>query len=80
MKVTPRNVAAARELLKWSQQQLADAAGLSKKTVNRFELGEAIAEDSIAKMREALEDRGIVFLNGDSPGARLDFSRQIKLP
>lgn len=80
MKLTGRTVAAARELLSWSQQDLAEASGVSKRTIARFELGEAIAEMNIEKIKQACELRGIVFLNGDSPGARLDFTKQLIMP
>jgi transcriptional regulator with XRE-family HTH domain len=70
---------AARALLGWSQQQLADAAGLSVITVKRFEAGgrgsAGSSRDTTGRrIAAALEDAGIDFMpqkGGYSHGVRL---------
>ena len=72
-KIDGRHVAAARELLKLTQDDLARAAGVSRLSVFNFENNKTITRPStVAKIREALERRGIEFTNGGKPGVRLD--------
>ena len=70
-----RQFRAARALLGWSQQQLAQACGLSVPTVKRAE-GEAKLRASAtahAAIRSALEEAGVEFIeeNGGGEGVRL---------
>jgi transcriptional regulator with XRE-family HTH domain len=65
---------AARGLLDWSQQELADKAGIGIVTVRQLEAG--IHEPRRATqqvVRRCLEAAGIVFIdeNGGGPGVRL---------
>ena len=66
---------AARALIGWSQQALADAARVSSMTVKRAEGSgnPAASADAVAALRAALEDAGVVFLeeNGGGAGVRL---------
>jgi transcriptional regulator with XRE-family HTH domain len=66
---------AARGLLGWSQSDLAGAAGMSLPTVKRLEQEASIAVSDRARMRlrQALEDGGIQFIdeNGGGAGVRL---------
>jgi transcriptional regulator with XRE-family HTH domain len=72
-------VRAARALLGWSQQQLADAAGVSIITVKRFEASEpgsgGTSRDTTGRrIAAALEAAGIDFMpqtGGYSHGVRL---------
>lgn len=68
-------IKAARALLGWSQDQLAQAASLSVPTVKRAEGQAAISAsaDAVAAIRAALESAGVQFLdeNGGGPGVRL---------
>lgn len=60
--VNPEQLRAARAWLKLSQQQLADAAQVTKGTIARFELGLSIPHDrTLRDLRLALEERGIEF-------------------
>ncbi len=44
----------------------------TSETIRRFERGDQRPyQSTLAKIREALERRGIEFTNGDSPGVRL---------
>ena len=73
-KISIRQIKAARELLEWSQDDLAEASRVSQPTIGRLEakggdLGGRAATQ--AKIRAALEKAGIEFTNGDAPGVRL---------
>ena len=57
-----RVVKAARELLQWNQQDLADEAEVGVATLRRFEAGAPVKEETLAKMLDALERAGAVFL------------------
>ena len=57
-------IRAARALLGWSQQRLADAAGLSAITVKRLEGSEDTFQarfETVMKVKEAVEAAGVVF-------------------
>jgi transcriptional regulator with XRE-family HTH domain len=72
--VTPRQIRAARALLGWSQQQLADRAIISLNALARLETGKADSRAStIQAIERALTKAGIEFLaKGDrGEGVRL---------
>ena len=76
LKVSIRQVKAARELLAWSQDQLAEKAGVSVPTVKRLEANDGLLggrAETVSKIRTALESGGVVFIdeNGGGPGVRL---------
>jgi transcriptional regulator with XRE-family HTH domain len=76
LKVSIRQIKAARALLGWSQEQLADASGVSIPTVKRLEAQHGLLggrDETSAKIRNALEHGGVDFLdeNGGGPGVRL---------
>lgn len=75
LKVSIRQIKAARALLSWSQEDLAKQAGVSLPTVKRLESedGELGGRaDTVRKLRAALESAGIEFLGGSAgPGVRL---------
>ena len=60
---------AARALLGWSTNALADASKLGLATVRRFETGNPVQPNSIEAMQKALEDAGIAFVSADQPSA-----------
>jgi transcriptional regulator with XRE-family HTH domain len=67
---------AARALLSWSQERLAEASGVSLATIKRLEPGEGILAtkvETMEKLRRALESAGVEFIaeNGGGPGVRL---------
>ena len=76
----PAQIRAARALVSWSQSALAKAAGVRIADVRTFETGEAsaVAGDTIAQMRAALEHGGVQFIpgNGGGAGVRLKFTRR----
>ena len=78
LKISIRQIKAARSLLGWSQDDLAVHSGVSKPTIGRLESDDAA--DAIGGRREtgeklvaALENAGIQFIaeNGGGPGVRL---------
>jgi transcriptional regulator with XRE-family HTH domain len=65
---------AARGLLEWSQQNLADAAGVGIITVHQFEAGTSEPRRATLQViRQAFEAAGVEFIdeNGGGPGVRL---------
>jgi transcriptional regulator with XRE-family HTH domain len=62
---------AARALLKWKQEELAQKAGLALSTVKDFEAERRTPHASnLAQIERAFTDAGIEFTNGDAPGVR----------
>lgn len=51
----------ARAAIGWRAADLAEAAGVHRITVARFEGGKAIDAESLAAMQKALEERGAQF-------------------
>ena len=76
MKISGKQIRAARALTGLTQRQLATAAGLSLATVNNFERQEIDLRMSTAdRMQSALESVGVEFLADD--GVRLRQSSSI---
>jgi transcriptional regulator with XRE-family HTH domain len=75
MIATGRQIAAARALLGWSQEDLADAAGLHVNSVAYWERHEAIpsyrAPVACERIANALLDAGAETFLKPSPGVRL---------
>jgi transcriptional regulator with XRE-family HTH domain len=72
--ITPSQCRAARGLLDWTQQELAEAARIGVATIRLFE-GEAAESRhaTLAVLRRAFELAGVEFIdeNGGGPGLRL---------
>ena len=76
MRITGEQMGAARGLLRWTQQDLADASGISSFTVKRLEAmrGTVSAHsDTINNIVDAFNKAGIKFIESDNggPGVRL---------
>jgi hypothetical protein len=74
LKVSVRQIKAARMLLDWSQDRLAEAASVGIATIKRLEAqdnGLGGRDDTVGKIVGALEAAGVEFTNGDQPGVRL---------
>jgi transcriptional regulator with XRE-family HTH domain len=72
--MTPAQCRAARALLDWSQQTLADAAGVGVVTVRQFEAGVGSPRSTTTEaLMDRLEAAGVEFFagNGAGPGVRL---------
>jgi predicted transcriptional regulator len=72
--ITPAQCRAARALLDWSQQQLAEVAGVGVVTIRQLEAGASAPRNATMQVVvRALEVAGVVFIaeNGGGPGVRL---------
>ncbi len=72
--MTPAMCRAARSLVDWTQQHLADAAKVGLSTVKAFEIGRSVpVTNNLLAMQTALEAAGIQFIpeNGGGAGVRL---------
>jgi hypothetical protein len=65
--ITSRQVRAARALLGWTQEMLADKALVALTALKRVESesGLPVREDTVHQVVKALEGAGIVFLDSD---------------
>jgi transcriptional regulator with XRE-family HTH domain len=74
MAMTRDQCRAARALLNWTQDRLAEAASVSKKTLADFEAGNRDPyERTLADIQKALEGAGIEFISENGGGAGLRF-------
>lgn len=74
--ITGAQIRAARGLIRWSAETLAERSKLGVATVRRAESVDGlptITEANIAAIRAALEAAGVIFVaeNGEGPGVRL---------
>ena len=72
--VTPSQCRAARGLLEWNQQELADRAQVGVVTVHQLEAGTSQPRRAtLQAIRRAFEMAGVEFIdeNGGGPGVRL---------
>jgi transcriptional regulator with XRE-family HTH domain len=72
--ISPGQARAARALLGWTQDVLTDAAGIPKRTLARFELGDSLPHRrTVDAIRTALEAAGVEFIpeNGGGAGVRM---------
>jgi len=72
--ILPAQVRAARGLVSWSQEDLAEAAKVGLSTVRDFEAGRRRPmRNNLAAIRTALEAAGVQFIpeNGGGAGVRL---------
>jgi transcriptional regulator with XRE-family HTH domain len=72
--ITPEQSRAARGLLGWNQQNLADKAGVGIVTVHQLEAGATQPRRATLEViRRAFEGAGVEFIdeNGGGPGVRL---------
>jgi transcriptional regulator with XRE-family HTH domain len=81
LKVSIRQVKAARALLGWSQADLAERSEISEPTIKRLEASDGELggrADTGGKIVGAMEAAGIQFIpeNGGGAGVRLKFNRR----
>jgi hypothetical protein len=73
--LTGIHMVAARGLLQWSQETLAQKANVAIGTIRRMEAAAdarvVCNTETLAKVQGALEREGIAFLNDSQPGVRL---------
>jgi transcriptional regulator with XRE-family HTH domain len=64
--ITPNQIRAARGLLDWSQQDLAERAGVSKDSVKNIESGQTSPQmQTLARIKSAFEGVGIAFIEDE---------------
>lgn len=83
MTITSGQCRAARALLRWTQDALAEKADVTQRTIALFEVDERNPVDETrSKLRRALERGGIEFIdeNGGGAGVRLKGSRKKRRP
>lgn len=79
--VTIAQCRAARGLLNWTQQDLADASGMSKTAINNFEKGHSdIKAESLRAIRMAFESADIEFLSEQGLRRRSESAGLLKGP
>jgi transcriptional regulator with XRE-family HTH domain len=72
--ITPSQVRMARAAVGWGVRELAEKAGVAVNTVSRFENNFGAMVDTLARIQDALEKAGVVFIPADQtggPGVRL---------
>ena len=72
--LTSAQCRAARALLDWSQQKLADASRVGNATIRNFESSKTAPQNATLEvLQRAFEDAGVIFIdeNGEGPGVRL---------
>ena len=72
--ITPTQCRAARGLLDWTQDQLAEASGVSSATIRNFEKAKTEPQGSTVKLLEMIfTQQGVEFIaqNGGGVGVRL---------
>jgi transcriptional regulator with XRE-family HTH domain len=64
--ITPSQCRASRGLIRWSQQQLADAAKIGIVTVRQFENEQAMPRSATLQVLErALTEAGVIFIDDE---------------
>ena len=81
--LTSAQIRAARALIRWSAQQLADASAVGVTTIRRAELTESetkLTRVNDQAIRHTLEAAGVEFIDaeGGGPGVRLRSAQQKK--
>ncbi len=76
LKISIRQIKAARALLAWSQEQLAEHSDVGIATVRRLEAKDGEIggrQETVVKLTTALESAGVEFIaeNGGGAGVRL---------
>jgi len=74
--ITSNQIRAARALIRWTAQDLADSSGVAISTIKRMEVMEGVPAGNIktlSAIQAALEGAGIEFIGSpnESPGVRL---------
>jgi predicted transcriptional regulator len=72
--ISPNQLRAARSMIGWTREDLADASGATTRNLARIEAGEIKPRPrTVAAIRSALEAAGVEFIpeNGGGAGVRL---------
>jgi len=70
--LTPAQVRMARAALQWTVAELARRAGITTRTVLRYEHGENVTVETLLKLKAAFEEAGVTWVpeNGGPAGTR----------
>ncbi len=79
--ITGMQIRSARAALRWTTQELADKAGITARTIKRFEAVDAVPpsrSSTLADVKTVLESAGIEFIGSptDRPGIRVILPRR----
>jgi transcriptional regulator with XRE-family HTH domain len=69
--MTSAQIRAARALLNWTIQELAEKVGVDRNTIAQIEAGRYASDETLVVIRRVLEAAGVEFTNGRWPGVRL---------
>ncbi len=74
--LTSDQIRAARALIRWSAQNLANESGVSWKTIQRMEAADGMPSataKNLKAIQDTLEEVGVIFIDADEegPGVRL---------
>jgi transcriptional regulator with XRE-family HTH domain len=74
--MTPPQIRAARGLLNWTVQELAEKVGVDRSTIAKIESGRYASDaETLAAICQVLEAAGVEFTDGRWPGVRLRSDR-----
>lgn len=77
--ITIEQCRAARGLLGWTQQDLANAAQMSKTAINNFERGNSdVRQDTLMTIRRAFEEAGVEFTENSGVRKRMEVVQILK--
>lgn len=81
--ITGAQIRAARALLKWTANDLADKAGIGVATIRRFETHDGVPSGQVRILeilKSALEKAGVEFIGtpDEGPGVRLHLNSSAK--
>jgi transcriptional regulator with XRE-family HTH domain len=82
--IASEQIRAARALLRWTAQVLAEKSGIGVATIRRLELEDGVPPSNVKTLtaiRVALEHAGVEFVGSPqhAPGVRLHLDRQLPL-
>jgi len=72
--ITGAQIRAARSLIRWRAEDLANASGVGIATIRRAELVDGVVTmtgPNVAAVQRAIEAAGVEFTNGGNPGVRM---------
>ncbi len=78
VKITAAQLRAARALLRWTAEDLAEHSKLGVSTIRRAEAVDGPLPITVANaetIKRSLEAAGVEFTNGDAPGVRMKAKR-----
>jgi transcriptional regulator with XRE-family HTH domain len=78
MQIQATQVRAARAILNWSQEELADRSGIGITTIRQIESGYATRRNTTINLRGTFENAGLEFLENEGIRRRTDKFRLLE--